>query len=193
MMRFLKPAIGLVVLTTASSAIANDIPDLQSSIANLTGAELSSFESQIGETAITETFDVAIETAIESGASDMPAGLVPELSAGLVSEALSEGFITESEAADLTTTLDLYQANEKYFDFNFAETIAAALAANALTASEAAEMMSAFNRLSEAGKTAVGSESFNFEYNQADMQALGEADQRIICSIDCGNSKPSGW
>jgi len=192
-MRPLKTAIGAVALTIASTVFANEIPDLQSSIANLTGAELSSFESQIGDTAITETFDMAIETAIESGASDMPVGLVPELSVGLVSEALSEGFITESEAADLTTTLDLYQANEKYFDFNFAETIAAALAANALTASEAAEMMSAFNRLSEVGKTAVGSESFNFEYNQADMQALGEADQRIICSIDCGTSKPSGW
>lgn len=178
----------MVVLTTASTVIANDIPDLQSSIANLTGAELSSFESQIGETAITETFDMAIETAIESGASDMPASLVPELSVGLVSEALSEGFITESEAADLTTTLDLYQANEKYFDFNFAETIAAALAANppGLTPAEAAEMMSAFNRLSEEAKILVGSESFDFDMRAGgDGENLSAADKAIICSIDC--------
>ena len=185
-MRPLKTAIGAVALTIASTIFANEIPDLQSSIANLTGAELSSFESQIGDTAITETFDMAIETAIESGASDMPVGLVPELSVGLVSEALSEGFIAESEAADLTTTLDLYQANEKYFDFNFAETIAAALAANALTASEAAEMMSAFNRLSEEAKILVGSESFDFDMRAGgDGENLSAADKAIICSIDC--------
>jgi hypothetical protein len=172
----------------ATPTFANEIPDLQSSIANLSGAELATFESQIADTAITETLDVAVETAIETGGAEIPAGLVPELSAGLVSEALSEGFISEGEAADLTTTLDLYQANEKYFDFNFAETIATALAGGGLTAAEAAQMMSAFNQLSEAGKTAVGTESFTFDANHADMTALSEADRQIICSIDCANN-----
>ena len=173
---------------SAAPTFANEIPDLQSSIANLSGAELATFESQIADTAITETLDVAVETAIETGGAEIPAGLVPELSAGLVSEALSEGFISEGEAADLTTTLDLYQANEKYFDFNFAETIATALAGGGLTAAEAAQMMSAFNQLSEAGKTAVGTESFTIDANHADMTALSEADRRIICSIDCANN-----
>lgn len=180
--------VGAALVMSTAPSIANEIPDLQSSIANLSGAELATFESQIADTAITETLDIAVETAIEAGGAEIPASLAPELSAGLVSEALSEGFISESEAADLTTTLDLYQANEKYFDFNFAETIADAISGGGLTAAEAAQMMSAFNRLSEAGKTAVGAESFTFDANHADMTALSDADRRIICSIDCANN-----
>ena len=48
---------------SAAPTFANEIPDLQSSIANLSGAELATFESQIADTAITETVDVAVETA----------------------------------------------------------------------------------------------------------------------------------
>lgn len=173
---------------SAAPTFANEIPDLQSSIANLSGAELATFESQIADTAITETLDIAVETAIETGGAEIPAGLAPELSVGLVSEALSQGFITESEAADLTNTLDLYQANEKYFDFDFLATMQAAVEGGGLTAAEASQMMNAFNQLSDTGKAAVGSESFNFDANHSDMTALSEADRRIICSVDCANN-----
>ena len=173
---------------SAAPTFANEIPDLQSSIANLSEAELTTFESQITDTAITETLDIAVETAIETGGAEIPAGLAPELSAGLVSEALSEGFITESEAADLTNTIEIYEANAEHFDFDFLATMQAAVEAGGLTAAEASQMMNAFNRLSDTAKSAVGSESFNFDANHADMTALSEADRRIICSVDCANN-----
>jgi hypothetical protein len=176
------------LFAASTIANANEIPDLQSSISELSASELSSFESSIGEVAITETLDVAVEVAIEAGPDEMPVGLVPELSTDLVSQALSEGFITETEAADLTTVVEIYTANEKYFDFNFAETLSQAVANNGLTASEAAFMLQSFDSLSEAGKNAVGQESFNFDANHADMTALSDADRRIICAVDCANN-----
>jgi len=178
---------------TFSTALFANVPDLQTSISDLSPAEVSSFEAQVSETAITQNIDVAVETAIETGGADIPVGLVPELSSSVVSSALAEGFISETEAADLNTALDLYQANEQYFDFNFAETVAQAIAGGAITAAEAANMMSAFNQLSEAGKTAVGSESFDFSLGAdgSNSQGLSRADWTIICSIDCVNGNPA--
>ena len=195
-MKFLKVIFSGLLVSTTHFVQANDIPDLQVSISNLTGSELSAFESQVGETSITENIEVAVEAAIEAGGADMPAALVPELSSSVVNSALAEGFITEAEAADLNSALDLYQANEQYFDFNFAETIAQAIAAEAanpgtgITPEQAATMMSAFNQLSEAGKTAVGSESFDFSLGAdgSNSQGLSRADWTIICSIDCGTT-----
>ena len=78
--------------------------------------------------------------------------------------------------------------SEKYFDFNFAETLSQAVANNGLTAAEAAFMLQSFDSLSEAGKNAVGASSFDFDANGADMTALSELDRRIICAVDCANN-----
>jgi len=167
---------------------AEGVPDLQSSIEQLSGAELQAFEVQAAESPITEMVDVAVEISIESG--EVPEGLAPELSSELVSQALAEGFITETEAEGLTTTIELYEANEQYFDFDFSARIQAAIAANALTVAEAAEMMQAFNRLSVAGKTLVGQSDFDFDDSTSPMNTLTDADRDIICSIACDNEQP---
>ena len=181
------------LFAASTIANANEIPDLQTSISDLSASELSTFESSIGEVTITETLDVAVEVAIEAGPDEMPVGLVPELSTDLVSQALSEGFITEMEAADLTTVVEIYEANEKYFDFNFAETLSQAIAANALdsnqglTAEQAAFMLEQFDKLSEVGKNAVGQENFDFNYANNSSHGISEADWDIICSVSCDN------
>ena len=193
-MKLPKLFVGGLVLATSAMTSANEIPDLQSSISDLSASELSSFESSIGEIAITETLDVAVEVAIEAGPDEMPVGLVPELSTDLVSQALSEGFITEMEAADLITVVEIYEANEKYFDFNFAETLSQAIAANeldsnqGLTAEQAAFMLEQFDKLSEVGKNAVGKEDFDFDYDSGNnSHGISEADWDIICSVSCEN------
>ena len=172
------------LFAASTIANANEIPDLQTSISDLSASELSTFESSIGEVTITETLDVAVEVAIEAGPDEMPVGLVPELSTDLVSQALSEGFITETEAADLTTVVEIYEANEKYFDFDFAAAIAQAIQGG-MTPEQGAFMLQQFDKLSVTGKNAVGSQSFSFNYGVDGAQGVPESDWDIICSVDC--------
>ena len=187
----MKKALALSFVVTGGlicgPSYAAEVPDLQSSIEQLSGAELQAFEVQAAESPITEMVDVAVEISIESG--EVPEGLAPELSSELVSQALAEGFITETEAEDLNTTIELYEANEQYFDFDFNAQLQAGIAANALTVAEAAEMMQAFNKLSVAGKTLVGQSDFDFNDNASPMNTLTDADRTIICSISCQNEQ----
>lgn len=166
---------------------AEGVPDLQSSIEQLSGAELQAFEVQAAESPITEMVDVAVEISIESG--EVPEGLAPELSSELVSQALAEGFITETEAEDLTTTIGLYEANERYFDFDFMAQMQAAYENGDLTLDELTEMMLAFDRLSVQAKTVVGQASFDFNDNASPMNTLSDSDRNIICSISCLNEQ----
>lgn len=174
------------LFAASTIANANEIPDLQTSISELSASELSTFESSIGEVTITETLDVAVEVAIEAGPDEMPVGLVPELSTDLVSQALSEGFITEMEAADLTTVVEIYEANEKYFDFDFAAAIAQAIQGG-MSPEQGAFMLQQFDKLSEVGKNAVGKEDFDFDYRNNNVHGISEADWDIICSVSCDN------
>lgn len=188
MKRSLKSGIGIVALSIASTAIANDIPELQSAISNLPADEIRNFETQMTEVQINQNIDAAVEISLESG--EVSAELAPELSTDMIGQALAEGFLSETDAESLTNVVEIYQANEKYFDFDFDARLRAGVAAyqqdpNTGISPEAADqMMQAFDQLSVQAKTLVGQEDFDFD-STGDGHGLPSSDWAIICSISC--------
>ena len=78
----------------------------------------------------------------------------------------------------------IYEANEKYFDFDFAEAIAQAIIGG-MSPEQGAFMLQQFDKLSEVGKNAVGKEDFDFDYRNNNVHGISEADWDIICSVSC--------
>lgn len=135
---------GLVIGCASSVAYGADIPDLSSSIEALDASQLSAFEADIGgvESVISADVDFAFDTAV-------------------VNEALEQGFITEAEAADLDSALEVIEANQEFFDFDIASLIGDLISGGNLTPAYAAETLAIFNGLSDADKAIVGQSSFS--------------------------------
>jgi len=135
-------ALGSVVLL---GGVAHaEVPDLAGAIQSLDAAQMSAFEADIGssESVISADIDFAFDTAV-------------------VNEALEQGLITEAEAADLDSALEVIEANQEFFDFDIASLIGELIAGGNLTPEYAAQTLAAFNSLSDADKAIVGQESFS--------------------------------
>ena len=100
----------------------------------------------------------------------------------VINQAVSEGLITETEAADIETALGIVEANAEFFDFDIAGTIADAISNGVITAAQAAETLKIFNQLSDAGKTLVGNEGFAASSGNSYYDALTDADKALVDS-----------
>ena len=78
-----------------------------------------------------------------------------------VSEAIEEGLISAEEAADATASLSLVADNAQFFNFDILDAIASIVESGEFTMAEV-RSTEGFNSLSEAGKTVVGQESFDY-------------------------------
>jgi len=136
----------LAAITFGFTAIVSnaEVPNLADSIQALDATSFNEFQESIAEveTVITADVDFALDTAV-------------------VNEALEQGLISESEAADLGSALETIENNAEFFDFDVAAFLADGMAIGAITAAQANEVLTAFSQLSPEGKAVVGAESFS--------------------------------
>ena len=108
-----------------------------------------------------------------------------------VSEAIEEGLISAEEAADATASLSLVADNAQFFNFDILDAIASVVESGEFTMAEVRSTLEGFNSLSEAGKTVVGQESFDYiaahdsdhdDYTsaKAHWDSLSAADQAVV-------------
>ena len=157
----------VVILSVLWSSFAfaqtSDVPSLGDVIGSLSSTELDTMVSSVDDTGITSDLDLAVDTAV-------------------INQAVSEGLITETEAADIETALGIVEANAQFFDFDIANTIGEAIANGVITAAQAAETLKIFNQLSDAGKTLVGNEGFAATSGNAYYDGLTDADKALVDS-----------
>lgn len=163
----MKIRLFLLAILIHPLAIANtSIPSLQSSLSELSPQQLEVFNENINAAGtISENVGAAIDQA-------------------QVSAALEQGFITQAEAADLNTALQIIEANADKFDFDVNAAITEALAAGDITAAEVAAVTTAFSNLSEAGQSIVGQEAFDAVAGNALYDSLSAADRAIVDSVE---------
>ena len=161
---------------TAQDTGAIEIPSLAAVVSNMDASELSEMESSIAEMgSIAVDVDVAVEASVDAA----------------VSEAIEEGLISAEEAADATASLSLVADNAQFFNFDILDAIASIVESGEFTMAEVRSTLEGFNSLSEAGKTVVGQESFDYiaahdsghgDYTTAKAQwdSSSAADQSVI-------------
>ena len=161
---------------TAQDAGAIEIPSLADVVSNMDASALSEMESSIAEMgSIAVDVDIAVEASVDAA----------------VSEAIEEGLISAEEAADATASLSLVADNAQFFNFDILDAIASIVESGEFTMAEVRSTLEGFNSLSEAGKTVVGQESFDYiaahdsghgDYTTAKAQwdSLSAADQSVI-------------
>ena len=135
----------LVAIAAALSLSANaEVTALGDVLGGLDASEMSSFNDTLSSTDsfITEDLDIGIDIAT-------------------VNQAVSEGFITEEQAGDVETALNLVQENAEFFDFDFAQFLAGALADENISIADLTGTMEVFNGLTPAQKIVVGQEGFS--------------------------------
>ena len=155
---------------------AVEIPSLADVVSNMDASELSEMESSIAEMgSIAVDVDIAVDATVEAA----------------VSEAIEEGLISAEEAADATASLSLVADNAQFFNFDILDAIASIVESGEFTMAEVRSTLEGFNSLSEAGKTVVGQESFDYiaahdsdhdDYTSAKAQwdSLSAADQAVV-------------
>ena len=128
--------------TVATSAWAQ-VPDLSDALGDLSSAELQDFNAGLdtAEPVLDADLDVTLDIAT-------------------VNEAVSQGLISEADAADLGSALAIIEENAGYFNFNFEEFIADSIAQGYVDAADVAEVMQVFATLSPEAKSVIGSEEF---------------------------------
>ena len=135
----------LVAIAAALSLSANaEVTALGDVLGGLDASEMSSFNDTLSSTDsfITEDLDIGIDIAT-------------------VNQAVSEGFITEEQAGDVETALNLVQENAEFFDFDFAQFLAEALSDQNISIEDLTGTMQVFNSLTPAQKTIVGQDGFS--------------------------------
>ena len=160
---------------SAQETGAVEIPSLADVVSNMDASELSEMESSIAEMgSIAVDVDIAVDATVEAA----------------VSEAI-EGLISAEEAADATASLSLVADNAQFFNFDILDAIASIVESGEFTMAEVRSTLEGFNSLSEAGKTVVGQESFDYiaahdsghsDYTTAKAQwdSLSAADQAVV-------------
>ena len=124
-----------------------EIPSLADVVSNMDASELSEMESSIADMgSIAVDIDVAVDASVEAA----------------VSEAIEEGLISAEEAADATASLSLVSDNAQFFNFDILDAIASIVESGEFTMAEVRSTLEGFNSLSEAGKTVVGQEDFDY-------------------------------
>ena len=151
------------LLGSGAFAQTSEVPSLGDVIGSMSSAELDTMVSSVDETGISSDLDLAVDTAV-------------------INQAVSEGLISETEAADIETALGIVEANAEFFDFDIAGTIAEAISNGVITAAQAAETLKIFNQLSDAGKTLVGNEGFAASSGNSYYDALTDADKALVDS-----------
>lgn len=153
-----------------------EIPSLADVVSNMDASELSEMESSIADMgSIAVDIDVAIDASVEAA----------------VSEAIEEGLISAEEAADATASLSLVADNAQFFNFDILDAIASIVESGEFTIAEVRSTLEGFNSLSEAGKTVVGQESFdyiaahdssdpNYTDAKAEWDKLSVADKSVV-------------
>lgn len=161
---------------SAQETGAVEIPSLADVVSNMDASELSEMESSIAEMgSIAVDVDIAVDATVEAA----------------VSEAIEEGLISAEEAADATASLSLVADNAQFFNFDILDAIASIVESGEFTMAEVRSTLEGFNSLSEAGKTVVGQESFDYiaahdsdhdDYTSAKAQwdSLSAADQAVV-------------
>lgn len=158
---------------------AVEIPSLADVVSNMDATELSEMESSIADMgSIAVDVDIAVDASVELA----------------VSEAIEDGLISAEEAADATASLSLVADNAQFFNFDILDAIASIVESGEFTMAEVRSTLEGFNSLSEAGKTVVGQESFDYiaahdssdpsdpEYiaAKAEWDSLSAADQAVV-------------
>ena len=151
------------LFATGALAQTGEVPSLSDVIGTLSSTELDTMASSVDEAGISADFELAVDTAV-------------------VNQAVAEGLITETEAADIDSALGIAEANAEFFNFDIASTIADAIANNVITAAQAAETLKIFNQLSDAGKTLVGNEAFAPSSGDAYYDGLSDLDKTLVDS-----------
>ena len=126
---------------------AVEIPSLADVIGNMDTSEIAEMESSIGDTgSLSGDFDIAVDAAVDSA----------------ISEAIEEGLISAEEASDAAASLSIVASNAEFFDFDILEAIGEIVESGEFTMAEIRDTLEGFNSLSDAGKSVVGQESFDY-------------------------------
>ena len=171
-------AIGLAINISAVSAqdTGVEIPSLADVITNMDSSEIAAMESAIGDTgSLSADFDIAIDAAVETAVAD----------------AIEEGLISASEATDAAAALTIVSDNAQFFNFDILDAIGEVVESGEFTIAEVRSTLEGFNNLSDAGKTVVGQESFDYIASQdnthpdytnakASWDSLSAADQSVV-------------
>ena len=155
----------LTVCLSAGAFAQSHVPSLQSSLADLTPEQREVFNDNVTAAGtLSENVGRAIDQA-------------------QVGAALEQGLITQSEAADLNTALEIIEANADKFNFDVNAAITEALAAGDLTAADVAAVTTAFANLSDAGQSIVGQEAFDAVAGNPLYDSLSDADKAIVDGV----------
>ena len=158
----------MVLVLGLGSTVAlaqSHVPSLQSSIADLTPEQRDVFDENITSVGtLSENIGRAIDQA-------------------QVGAALEQGLITQAEAADLSSALEIIEANADNFDFDVAGALTEALASGDVTAAEVAAVTSAFANLSEDAQSIVGQEAFDAVPGNELYDSLSDADRAVVDSV----------
>jgi len=161
-----KLVLSSVMFLSVSAFSETQIPSLQSSLADLNPQQLEVFNENINAAGtLSENVGAAIDQA-------------------QVGAALEQGLITQAEAADLNTALQIIEENADKFDFDVNAAITEALAAGEVTAAEVAAITTAFSSLSDAGQSIVGQEAFDAVEGNPLYDSLSAADRAIVDSVE---------
>ena len=150
-MRKLLTAATLAIAMTSFNLSAQDtgieIPSLADVMTDMDSSEIAEMESSVGDVgALGADFDVAVDVAVEAA----------------VSEAIEEGLISASEASDAAATLTLVSDNAQFFNFDILDAIGSVVESGEFSIAEVRSTLEGFNNLSDAGKTVVGNEEFDY-------------------------------
>ncbi len=177
-----KIIFGLTVAFAMNASLASaqdtgaEIPSLADVMTNMDGSEIAEMESNIGEAgSLSADFDIAIDVAVESA----------------VAEAIEEGLISASEATDAAAALSIVSDNAQFFNFDILDAIGEVVESGEFTIAEVRSTLEGFNSLSDAGKSVVGQESFDYLASQdnthpdyttakASWDSLSATDQNVV-------------
>ena len=139
----MKKIITSVALATVAAGAWAQVPDLSDALGDLSSADLQDFNAGLdtAEPVLDADLDVTLDIAA-------------------VNEAVSQGLISEADAADLGSALAIIEDNAGYFNFDFEEFIADSIAQGYVDAADVAEVMQVFATLSPEAKSVIGSEEF---------------------------------
>ena len=145
-------------LLFSGAAVAQDVevPALTDVLSGMSDTEVAEMESSVAvDGALGADLDIVVDAA--------------------VAEAISDGLITAEEAADATASLNIVSANAEFFDFDMLDVIGEVIASGEFSMADIRGTLEGFNNLSDAGKTVVGQESFDFYSGYFAYQPGGDA------------------
>ena len=140
----MKKTISAVAFATVATGAWAQVPDLSDALGDLSSAELQDFNAGLdtAEPVLDADLDVTLDIAT-------------------VNEAVSQGLISEADAADLGSALAIIEENAGYFNFDFEAFIADSIEGGFVTAADVAEVMAVFATLPVEAKTVIGDEGFS--------------------------------